>query len=265
MIHHEAEVAERLRDAGGEKIFVQAVEDPELGVLVMEKLEGYQSLAEWMDERDRLGLKSFKRIARQLLEGLDVLEAAGLVHSDLRPSNIMVGPGLKVKVVDFGITADEGGYVPYPDYSGWRGGHYFYTSENQLKNGPAAFVDDRHSVNVVLGELGKLVPGLQDGGVVELGTLGALDKATTVKAIQVQIERLANGDVGAELARIEKLAYSGSQGSSAEAARKDLGDYGRKGAGERPVGRAADARTVTPLPTLQGAKKRKRSSGNPRV
>ena len=54
----------------------------------------------------------------------------------------------------------------------------------------------------------------------------------------------------------------------AEAGRKDLGDTGRKGAGQRPTGRAENARTVTPLPTLGGAKKgrkpgpgrRKRSS-----
>lgn len=157
MIAHEARVSRRLREAGGGDFFLHAVEDPELGVLVMEKLDGYRPIDEWAEAKGKIGLSAYKRIASQLKRGLEVLEAAGLVHSDLKPDNVLIGPGLRVKIVDFGITADEGGYVPYPDYEGWRGGLYVYTSENQLHNGPAAFEDDRHSVGVLLGELGRKV------------------------------------------------------------------------------------------------------------
>ncbi len=158
MIAHEAEVSRRLREAGGEELFAQAAQDPELNVLVMEKLKGYRTLDEWMASRSRIGPKTYKRIAAQLKRGLAVLEAAGLVHSDLKPDNVMVGPGMRVKIVDFGITAEEGAYPPYPDYDGWRGGLYVYTSENQLHNGPAAYADDRHSVDVMLSRLATLLP-----------------------------------------------------------------------------------------------------------
>ena len=66
--------------------------------------------------------------------------------------------------MDFGIAADEGAYPPYPEYDGWRGGLVRYVSENQLRNGPAAFGDDRHSVDMLLGWLSRWVPGVTGAG-----------------------------------------------------------------------------------------------------
>jgi len=157
MIEHEGAVAARLQAAGGEDLFVRAQADPELGVLVMDRLDGYEPIGDWLGRRDGIGKRTFSRIKSQLERGLSVLEKAGLVHSDLKWDNVLIGPRGAVKIVDFGLASDRGGYVPYPDYEGWRGGHIDYVSENQLKNGPAEFADDRYAVNVHLERLRKKV------------------------------------------------------------------------------------------------------------
>ncbi len=157
MIRHEAAIAKRVQAAGGEEIFVRAEVDPELGVLVMDRLDGFQQIGDWIIDRDGIGRRTFVRIKNQLENGLAVLEAAGVVHSDLKWDNILIGPHGKIKIVDFGIAADQGGYLPLPDFEGWRGGDFNYISPNQLRNGPAEFADDQFSVNVHLSRLANKV------------------------------------------------------------------------------------------------------------
>ncbi len=45
-------------------------------------------------------------IAVQILRGLGDLHAAGLVHRDIKPGNIMIGPGDRVTILDLGIVHD---------------------------------------------------------------------------------------------------------------------------------------------------------------
>ncbi|MBI4424085.1 MAG: hypothetical protein HY554_10185 [Elusimicrobia bacterium] len=154
MMSHEARVSRRLTQAGGGALFVRAAYDPQLGVLVMERLRGHVSLGDWLESR-RVTRAQADRIRAQLGRVLAALEASGLVHSDLKPEHVLVGPGARLKVIDFGIAAERGAYPPYPGFEGWRGGHVDYVSPNQLSNGPAAFEDDRHAVSVLLRRLDR--------------------------------------------------------------------------------------------------------------
>ena len=70
--------------------------------VAMEFVEG-QTLAAWLAERPRAAreiLTVFAAAAR----GLGAAHAAGLVHRDFKPQNVMVGAGSKVRVMDFGLA-----------------------------------------------------------------------------------------------------------------------------------------------------------------
>jgi serine/threonine-protein kinase len=74
-----------------------------LHYMVMELLERYRSLRAVLAERGRLPLGEAVRLAREVLAGLEVVHAHGLVHADVKAGNVMIGPG-PTKLIDFGIA-----------------------------------------------------------------------------------------------------------------------------------------------------------------
>jgi serine/threonine-protein kinase len=67
-----------------------------------------ESLAERIERTQGLPPNQVFAIVRQLLQRLDAIHEAGIVHRDIKPGNIVVGGGegraLEVAVVDFGIA-----------------------------------------------------------------------------------------------------------------------------------------------------------------
>jgi len=79
--------------------------------LVMERLHG-ESLAERLRRVGALTPEELIPIAVQLCDALGAVHAAGIVHRDVKPSNIFLaqdasGDGIRVKVLDFGIARVE--------------------------------------------------------------------------------------------------------------------------------------------------------------
>jgi serine/threonine protein kinase/Tol biopolymer transport system component len=70
--------------------------------LVMELVEG-PTLADYLQER-RLPLGEAVRIAQQIAAALEAAHAQGIVHRDVKPSNVKVRPDGTVKVLDFGLA-----------------------------------------------------------------------------------------------------------------------------------------------------------------
>jgi eukaryotic-like serine/threonine-protein kinase len=66
-------------------------------MLVMEYVDGLH-IEKARPNRLNTFIKLFARVAH----GLDALHEAGFVHSDIKPTNIMVAPGGVVKIIDFG-------------------------------------------------------------------------------------------------------------------------------------------------------------------
>jgi tetratricopeptide (TPR) repeat protein len=69
----------------------------------MEYVEG-TTLAAILGASNRLSVPRSLRIASQIAAGLEAAHAAGVVHGDVKPSNILVAAGDDVKLVDFGLS-----------------------------------------------------------------------------------------------------------------------------------------------------------------
>ncbi|HEY6040441.1 MAG TPA: serine/threonine-protein kinase, partial [Kofleriaceae bacterium] len=73
--------------------------------LVMELVAGTR-LRAWSREPER-GWRDIMRAARDAAQGISAAHAAGLVHRDIKPDNIVVGAD-RARVLDFGLAAAAG-------------------------------------------------------------------------------------------------------------------------------------------------------------
>jgi len=118
--------------------------------MVMEYVEGI-NLKEYIKQKGRLPVHEALQIARQIAEAIDQAQAAGIVHRDIKPQNILFSRSGKVKVTDFGIAiAGDGVTVPIEDEII---GSVQYISPEQARGEIACKQSDLYSLGIVLYEM----------------------------------------------------------------------------------------------------------------
>jgi tetratricopeptide (TPR) repeat protein/tRNA A-37 threonylcarbamoyl transferase component Bud32 len=100
-ILREARAAGKLQHPGIAAVF-DVVEDGEAVWIVMEYVPG-ETLAARL-KRDRLPVDAALGIGTQIAEALAHAHAHGVVHCDLKPSNVQLTPDGRVRVLDFGLA-----------------------------------------------------------------------------------------------------------------------------------------------------------------
>ncbi|WP_236835168.1 protein kinase, partial [Blastococcus sp. KM273129] len=80
-----------------------AADGEALAYLVMELVEG-ESLAQVLAREGHLAVDRTLDVLHQTATGLAAAHAAGLVHRDVKPGNLLVGDDGTVKITDFGIA-----------------------------------------------------------------------------------------------------------------------------------------------------------------
>src|SRR4051812_10298786 len=101
-IMREARTAGRLNDPSVVTVF-DVVHDNGSVYIVMELVEA-PTLAALVRRSGPLPPGMVAEIGRQVLSALEAAHAAGIVHRDVKPSNIMVGANGRAKLTDFGIA-----------------------------------------------------------------------------------------------------------------------------------------------------------------
>jgi CheY-like chemotaxis protein len=71
--------------------------------VTMEYVRGI-TVRELLTTRGKLGVSSTLAVARQLVEALAVAHAAGVIHRDVKPENVLLDADGVLKVMDFGIA-----------------------------------------------------------------------------------------------------------------------------------------------------------------
>lgn len=119
--------------------------------LTMEHVAGL-SLRQVLDRQGAMGIKTGLQIAKQLCRGLGAVHAAGIIHRDVKPHNIMVLPSGVVKLMDFGIARRQEGADPWTD-EGSVVGTPAYMSPEQVGGRPLDLRADIYALGAVLFEL----------------------------------------------------------------------------------------------------------------
>ncbi|MFD8421251.1 serine/threonine-protein kinase [Streptomyces sp. NPDC059466] len=120
-MRREARAAARLDHPAVVNVHDVAVVDGQPWI-VMELVRG-RSLGAALEE-GTLGVREAARIGLEVLGALEAAHAAGILHRDVKPDNVLLGPHGRVVLTDFGIAqiegetslTDTGGFVGSPEY-----------------------------------------------------------------------------------------------------------------------------------------------------
>jgi hypothetical protein len=114
--------------------------------LVMELVDG-ESLSALLQREGRLDASRTLSILRQTAAALAAAHAAGIVHRDVKPGNVLVTPGDTVKITDFGV-AWSASSVPLTGTGQVIGtAHYF--SPEQARGAKATAASDVYALGAV--------------------------------------------------------------------------------------------------------------------
>ena len=117
--------------------------------IAMEYLDG-RSLKELIVGRGPAPIKVTIDYARQILAAVGFAHKHGIVHRDIKPHNVLVGPEGRLKVTDFGIARSGASQMTEV---GSIIGTAQYLSPEQARGAPVDQTSDLYSVGVVLYEM----------------------------------------------------------------------------------------------------------------
>ncbi|MGL4423952.1 MAG: serine/threonine protein kinase [Gemmataceae bacterium] len=126
--------------------------DPRWPYLVMEYIEG-RSLGELIRQGGGLPVEWTMYLLSQMIDGLGAVWRAGLVHRDIKPDNILIGPSGGAKLIDFGLAKSDALKIAEGNSGPELAGTAAYVAPEQAKD--ASWVDHRadiYSVGVTLFE-----------------------------------------------------------------------------------------------------------------
>jgi len=134
--------------------------DGDYHFMVMEWLDG-EPLDQVIKRSKPLGLpfKGVLKLLEQIAAALIYAHKAGIVHTDLKPSNIMLTRGGEIKVFDFGVAramqlnVDQYAMVDKRHTTPHSGYTPAYASLEQLEGKPPCIADDIYAFSCIIYEL----------------------------------------------------------------------------------------------------------------
>jgi hypothetical protein len=150
----------------------------------MELVAG-KSLADLLLEHGRFPIVEALRILRELAGALEVVHAAGIVHRDVKPSNVLLDRSRRVRLTDFGLARalDE----PALTAEGKPLGTPLYMAPEQARGEPAVFASDLYATGALAHELLSGRPPFAAESPVALLRLAVEERPTPLRSLRPEV------------------------------------------------------------------------------
>ena len=212
----EARLAARLSHPNVVGVYDAGETDDGRPYIVMEHVDG-TTLADLLRERSRLSSPEAVDLAVQACRGLAHAHAAGLVHRDVKPQNLLLRRDGTLKIADFGIArATEATALTQ---AGTVLGTAAYLSPEQAAGEAVTTSADVYALGAVLYELLTGRPPYRPASLAELGELQTAGSVAPVSELAPEVPPHVEDAVMRSLAR--NPAY---RPASAEALARELSD-----------------------------------------
>jgi serine/threonine-protein kinase len=219
----------------------------QVAFMAMEYLEG-RELRTILSQRGALPVEDAVRIGAQVAEGLAYAHGRGVIHRDVKPTNIMIGRDGHAKITDFGIARMRTSELK--TMTGMILGSPRYMSPEQVSGKRADHRSDIFALGVVLYEMLTGQPPFQADTVhgVMYQTMSANPPAPST--LRQSIPPILDFVVAKALAKVPEARYQDAR-ELAEDLRASL-EAGRAGAVEQRIRASlAAAPMATALPEVE--------------
>src|ERR1043165_8796779 len=133
LLAEEATKARRVLHSHVVRVLDRGVSEQDEDYIVYEHVPG-GDLDSWFERRNwELRPKDAALMVAKIARGVQAAHSAGLVHCDLKPSNVLISEGGDPKVCDFGIAVREGDLSPEASNSGRPIGNIAFISPEQFR------------------------------------------------------------------------------------------------------------------------------------
>src|SRR5438045_8568626 len=130
--------------------------------MVMELVPG-KTLREIVAERGPLPPHEVSRLIRQVAAALDAAHAAGVIHCDVKPANVIVDPNGVAKLTDFGVSRAARDREEQQLLGTAR-----YIAPERVSGGPVGPATDVYGLGLLAYELLAGAPAFEGGSTTEL-------------------------------------------------------------------------------------------------
>ena len=111
-----------------------------------------QDLGDLLEREKRIDPERVLAMARQICDGLKAAHDSGIVHRDIKPQNVLIGAGDRVKIVDFGLAARSDTNLSRVTKSGILVGTPQYMSPEQIRGNEIDLRTDLYALGALLFE-----------------------------------------------------------------------------------------------------------------
>jgi tetratricopeptide (TPR) repeat protein len=164
------------------RLYELSVHDTE-PFLTMELIQG-GSIFEYVRPRNELSPERLRDVLRQLIDAVSSLHAAGTLHCDLKPPNLLVRADGRLVLLDFGLAHAVSEQTDTP-----TAGTRAYAAPERLRGDPASEASDWYSAGMLVHQLltGISMQG-ESSGLVERSVPDALQPTPAFTATGLQAE-----------------------------------------------------------------------------